>query len=143
MSASFCPITLEPVEGDTLYSSTGLRQVHPQLKTLAALELSLQDQLQEARRRADKMSIQGVQPKLSAVLKVKDGKFEIVDHGGRFILKPNPTPFENVPANEAVTMTMASAVGIEVPVHGLISAIDQSWVYFIKRFDRELSLIHI
>src|SRR5690606_22249590 len=39
-------------------------------------------------------------------------------------------------ANEAVTMSMASVAGIEVPVHGLVPSIDDSWVYFIRRFDR-------
>jgi serine/threonine-protein kinase HipA len=82
------------------------------------------------------MSIQGVQPKLSAVLKLKDSSFALVDRGGRFILKPNPLPYEEVPANEALTMRMAAAVGIEVPAHGLLRAEDASLVYFVKRYDR-------
>ena len=131
-----CPITLEPVEGDGLYSRSGLRAVHPRLENLLPLHLSQEEQLREARLRADKMSIQGVQPKLSAVLKPKDGRFEIVDRGGRFILKPNPPPFEEVPANEALTMTLAEIAGLEVPPHGLVPASDGSWVYFIRRFDR-------
>jgi serine/threonine-protein kinase HipA len=60
-----------------------------------------------------------------------------VDRGGRFILKPNPLAYEEVPANEALTMRMAAEVGIEVPVHGLLRAKDDSWVYFVKRYDRE------
>ncbi|MEK9769800.1 MAG: HipA domain-containing protein [Betaproteobacteria bacterium] len=83
------------------------------------------------------MSIQGVQPKLSAVLKLKDSSFALVDRGGRFILKPNPLPYEEVPANEALTMRMAAAVGIDVPVHGLLRAVDDSLVYFVKRYDRK------
>lgn len=133
---SYCPITLEAVEDGGMFSRKGLRVLHPQLKDLSPLPLSGEEQLREARLRADKMSIQGVQPKLSAVLRPKDGRFEIVDCDGRFILKPNPTPFEEVPANEALTMTLAAAAGIEVPDHGLLPAIDGSWVYFIRRFDR-------
>ena len=34
-------------------------------------------------------------------------------------------------------MRMAVVVGIEVPAHGLLSALDGSWVYFVKRYDRE------
>lgn len=133
---SHCPISLEPlVEGEE-YSKSGLRSLHPQLKGLEPLALTQGEQLREARLRSDKMSIQGVQPKLSAILKPKEGQFEIVDRGGTFILKPNPLPFEEVPANEALTMTLAKAVGIEVPPHGLLRAIDDSWVYVIKRFDR-------
>jgi serine/threonine-protein kinase HipA len=82
------------------------------------------------------MSIQGVQPKLSAVLKLKDSSFALVDRGGRFILKPNPLAYEEVPANEALTMRMAAEAGIEVPAHGLLRAKDASWIYFVKRYDR-------
>lgn len=131
-----CPITLEPVEGGGLYSRSGLRAVHPRLEILLPLHLTQEEQLREARWRADKMSIQGVQPKLSAVLKPKEGRFEIVDRGGQFILKPNPPPFEEVPANEALTMTLAEIAGLEVPPHGLVPASDGSWVYFVRRFDR-------
>jgi serine/threonine-protein kinase HipA len=53
--------------------------------------------------------------KLSAVLSLKKSCFELVDQGGRFILKPNPVPFREVPANEALTMRMAATVGITAP----------------------------
>ncbi|CAN5474887.1 HipA domain-containing protein [soil metagenome] len=132
----YCPITFEPVPDGSVYSRTGLRLIHPKLESLAPLDLSHAEQLRQARLRADKMSVQGVQPKLSAVLRLGEGQFEIVDRGGKFLLKPNPIPFEEVPANEAVTMSMAAAAGIEVPAHGLVPAIDGSWVYFIRRFDR-------
>ena len=133
----FCPITLEPVPAGERFSKAGLRTLHSRLSELAPLDLSHAEQLRQAWLRADKMSVQGVQPKLSAVLRLKEGKFEIVDRGGHFLLKPNPLPFEDVPANEALTMTMASSAGIEVPAHGLIPATDGSWVYVIRRFDRE------
>jgi serine/threonine-protein kinase HipA len=133
----FCPITLRPIAADETFSEAGLRSLHPRLSKLAALELSHDEQLRQARLRADKMSIQGVQPKLSAVLRLKEGKFDIVDTGGRFILKPNPLPFKDVPANEALTMTMALACGIAVPPHGLLPTVDGGWIYVIRRFDRE------
>jgi len=132
-----CPINLEPLPTGRSYSVAGLRSIHPKLKNLEPLEYSYAAQLAEVRRRSDKMSIQGVQPKLSAVLKLKDSSFALVDRGGRFILKPNPLAYEEVPANEALTMRMAAEVGIEVPVHGLLRAKDDSWVYFVKRYDRE------
>jgi serine/threonine-protein kinase HipA len=136
MSMSYCPISLEPIAEGERFSRVGLRALHPGLTDLQSLELSQEDQLREAQRRADKMSVQGVQPKLSAVLSVKHQRFDIVDRGGNWLLKPNPPPFEAVPANEALTMTMAAAAGIEVPMHGLLPAVDGSWVYFIRRFDR-------
>ncbi len=131
-----CPITLAPLADGETYSKAGLRSLHPRLTHLEPLALSQEEQLRQARLRSDKMSIQGVQPKLSAILKLKEGIFEVVDCGGRFILKPNPLPYEEVPANEALTMTLAKHAGIEVPPHGLIRAVDDSWVYVIRRFDR-------
>lgn len=132
-----CPITLEPLAAGETFSPAGLRSLHPRLTALAPLHLSQVEQLRQARLRAGKMSIQGVQPKLSAVLRLKTGRFDIVDAGARYILKPNPLPFEDVPANESLTMTMAAAAGSEVPPHGLLPAVDGSWVYLIRRFDRE------
>ena len=133
---AYCPINLEPLPTGRSYSEPGLKSIHSKLKHLERLEYSYAAQLKEVRRRSDKMSIQGVQPKLSAVLKLKDSCFALVDRGGRFILKPNPLAYEEVPANEALTMRMAAEAGIEVPAHGLLRAKDASWVYFVKRYDR-------
>ena len=133
---AYCPIHLEPLPTGRSYSEAGLKTIHSKLKHLEPLEYSYAAQLKEVRRRSDKMSIQGVQPKLSAVLKLKDSSFALVDRGGRFILKPNPLAYEEVPANEALTMRMAAEAGIEVPAHGLLRAKDASWLYFVKRYDR-------
>jgi serine/threonine-protein kinase HipA len=133
---AYCPIHLEPLPTGRSYSEAGLKTIHSKLKHLEPLEYSYAAQLKEVRRRSDKMSIQGVQPKLSAVLKLKDSSFALVDRGGRFILKPNPLAYEEVPANEALTMRMAAEAGIEVPAHGLLRAKDASWIYFVKRYDR-------
>jgi serine/threonine-protein kinase HipA len=83
------------------------------------------------------MSIQGLQLKLSAVLRITQGRFEIVDRGGQYILKPQSLDFPELPENEDLTMRMAAAVDIEVPVHGLLRSADGSFTYFIKRFDRD------
>ena len=131
-----CPITLQPLDKGDPFSPEGLRRLHPRLRNLQPLDLSHDEQLRQARLRADKMSVQGVQPKLSAVLEVNEGRFKVVDQGGQFLLKPNPPPFEEVPANEALTMTLAAATGIEVPPHGLVPSVDGTWVYLIRRFDR-------
>ena len=136
---SVCPITLNEFEActeDHLYSRDGLRRLHTQLEGLQPLAFSAEDQRREAAARADKMSIQGVQPKLSAVLRVKDGRFEVVDTGGRFILKPCPAGWNEVPENEALTMALADTCGVEVPDHGLVASSDGSWTYWIRRFDR-------
>jgi serine/threonine-protein kinase HipA len=125
------------LEDDADYSAAGLRMLDRNLRALDRLELTATQQRLEAIQRVGKMSVQGLQPKLSAVLRVRKGRFEIVDCGGRFILKPPSLDFAQLPENEDVTMRMARAVGIEVPTHGLLRAIDDSLTYFIRRFDRQ------
>jgi serine/threonine-protein kinase HipA len=107
------------------------------LTSLAPLEFTAEQQRQEAISRAGKMSIQGLQLKLSAVLRITEGRFEIVDRRGQYILKPQSLDFPELPENEDLTMRMAAAVEIEVPVHGLLRSADDSFTYFIKRFDRD------
>jgi serine/threonine-protein kinase HipA len=118
------------------YSKKGLKWLSPQLQKLDVLGLSAEEQRQEAVSRAGKMSIQGVQTKLSAQLKIKEGYFKIVDQQGQYILKTQSAHYPELPENEAITMSLAATIGIEVPVHGLLYAKDNSMTYFIKRFDR-------
>ncbi|MFD2939853.1 HipA domain-containing protein [Flavobacterium notoginsengisoli] len=130
-----CPITYELCR-DGLYSSKGLRMLSPKLNSFHNLPFSASEQRQEAVNRASKLSIQGVQPKLSAVLSIKKEQFEIVDQFGNFIIKPQSDIFPELPENEDLTMRMAKLYGIEVPLHGLVYSKDDSKSYFIKRFDR-------
>jgi serine/threonine-protein kinase HipA len=132
-----CPISYEPLVGEAIYSPKGLRLLHRNLISLAPLEFTAEQQRQEAIRRAGKMSIQGLQLKLSAVLRIRAGRFDIVDRGGKYILKPQSLDFSELPENEDLTMRMAAAVKMEVPLHGLLRSVDGSFTYFIKRFDRK------
>ncbi|GAB1452213.1 HipA domain-containing protein [Draconibacterium sp.] len=123
--------------GDKTYSQRGLKLLSPTLKSLANLDYSSEELRLEAMQRAVRMSIQGVQPKLSAVLNSKEGKFEIVDKNGKYILKPQHQFFQELPENEDLTMQLAATVGINVPLHGLIYSKDGTLTYFIRRFDRK------
>jgi serine/threonine-protein kinase HipA len=130
-----CPISYEPC-GEALYNEKGLKRLSQHLSRLERLSYSAEEQRNEAMMRASKMSVQGVQPKLSAVLNIKNSRFDIVSTGGKFILKPQHQFFPKLPENEDVTMRMAKAAGLNVPLHGLIWSKDKSLSYFIKRFDR-------
>ena len=132
-----CPITYEPLADDAIYSARGLRLLHRNLTSLAPLDFTAEQQRQEAISRVGKMSLQGLQLKLSAVLRITDGRFEIVNRGGQYILKPPSLDFPELPENEDLTMRMAASVAMEVPVHGLLRSVDGSFTYFIKRFDRK------
>ena len=129
-----CPITYESCQDR--YSIPGLAKLSPRLSNLIDLPFTAQEQRREAASRSGKMSIQGVQPKLSAKLSVKNQEFQIVDSHGTFIIKPQSEIFQEVPENEDLTMKMANAFGIEVPLTGLVYSKDGSLSYFIKRFDR-------
>ena len=131
-----CPITYNPC-GVSRYSEAGLKLLSNELTSLKDLEYTAEEQRKEAFYRASKMSIQGIQPKLSAKLNIKKEKFEVVDTGGRYILKPQHQYFPEMPENEDLTMKLANEVGLEIPLHGLIWSKDNTLTYFIKRFDRK------
>ncbi|MEM1119109.1 MAG: HipA domain-containing protein [Bacteroidota bacterium] len=130
-----CPITYEPC-GKEQYTLAGLRLLDKSLKNFHPLPFSAQEQRKEAAIRMKQMSIQGVQPKLSAQLDTRNATFKIVDQKGKYIIKPQSDLFQQVPENEDVSMRMAKVVGIEVPLHGMVYSKDGSLSYFIKRFDR-------
>jgi serine/threonine-protein kinase HipA len=132
---SRCPITYKEIQSGERYSSEGLKKLSRRLRDLRDLPYSAEEQRQEAVARAAKMSIQGIQPKLSARLNIAQQIFEVVDTGGEYILKPQ-IQFPEVPQNEDLTMRLADACGIEVPLHGLLYSKDSSLTYFVKRFDR-------
>ncbi|HMB68058.1 MAG TPA: HipA domain-containing protein, partial [bacterium] len=133
-----CLITYEPLaSGDPHpYSVAGLHRLSPALRSLEPFPYSARDQRREAVARATKMSIQGVQPKLSARLAVKNGAFRVVDRGGQWILKMQTETFADLPENEDLTMRLAETAGIPTPVHGLLRSVDGSLTYFVRRFDR-------
>lgn len=132
-----CPITYEAITDESRYSAQGLRLFAPSLRELKIFAYDKDEQIREAAAQADKMSIQGVQPKISVVLNIKNASFDIVDTGGTFIVKPPHMLYPSLPENEDVTMKMAREVGISVPPHGLIEAKDGTYSYVIKRFDRQ------
>lgn len=137
MDEKRCPLSYERLKpADKRYSRAGLRRLSPRLQHLDPLPFTQEELLQEAAARMDKMSIGGVQPKLSAVLRVGAGRFELTDVGGRYIIKPQNPLFAEIPENEDVTMRMAAAAGVEVPVHGLIWTQENKRCYVIERFDR-------
>lgn len=132
----YCLISLDAIDESETYSLKALKKISPILTTIRPLAYTEKEQQAEAILRVGKMSIQGVQPKLSAVLDIKNKQFTIVNAKGKYILKIQSPLYQELPQNEALTMLLAKSVGIETPLFGLIQAKDQSLLYFIKRFDR-------
>ena len=130
-----CPITYDEC-GVSFYSQRGLHLLNKNLSNLNHFPLTASEQRKEALVRAGKISIQGIQPKLSARLSVKKSVFEIVDKGGHYILKPQHSVYPELPENEGLTMHLADLAGMDVPLNGLMYSRDGSLTYFIRRFDR-------
>ncbi len=132
-----CPLSYDsPAPGEGPYSIAGLKRLHPRLRRLEPLPYTGEELLHEAATRMEKMSIGGVQPKVSAILNVRAGRFRLTDTGGTYILKPNNPLFPEVPQNEDLTMRMAAAAGVNVPAFGLVYTRDDRLCYVIRRFDR-------
>lgn len=86
----------------------------------------------------DRISITGVQPKLSVTLEKRKAntRLTIVGLWGEYILKPQHDRFQMMPETEDLTMHLASIFKIPVCEHTLLRASDGSFVYLAKRFDR-------
>ncbi len=132
---SRCPLTYQVIN-DGLYSKEGIRKLNNRLATLLPLEFTKDELLEEAAARSVKISLEGVQPKLSAILSVSDSSFILCDINGKYIIKPQQYLYSELPENEDLTMRLAGIVGIEVPQHGLVYDKTGILHYFIKRFDR-------
>lgn len=83
-----------------------------------------------------RMSISGVQAKISIRLDKTTGTIEAVVTGATHILKPESDRFPQIPQNENLCMNMAEELGMRVPPHGLFAMSDGKLCYIIKRFDR-------
>ena len=98
------------------------------------IPLSLGEISLQAQRLAGKLSISGVQPKLSVRL---DGdKLVPVECDGRFILKPQTQEFAEMPQNEYLCMQMGKRFGLNTADCLLLELADGSPAYVVKRFDR-------
>ncbi len=91
---------------------------------------------QEAQKLIGKMSISGVQPKLSVAVHKKNRTLEVTPSGGTHILKPSPESFPFLSENENLCMNLARKMAIETPPHGLVKMSDGRLAYVVRRFDR-------
>lgn len=82
-----CPITYKLIK-EGKYSDEGLRLLSKNLHELNDFPYTAQEQIFLAETMGAKLSIQGVQPKLSVNLDCRDNVFKIVESYGRYIVKP-------------------------------------------------------
>ena len=86
-----------------------------------------------------RISVTGVQPKLSVTFKKQKGKnrLTIVGLWGEYILKPQHHQYAMMPETEDLTLHLAALFKMPVCEHTLMQASDGSMVYIAKRFDRK------
>jgi serine/threonine-protein kinase HipA len=136
-----CPGTL--ADGFTTYSPTCLRNLFNNKKVNHVLSYEapskdevVAEQFMENRKR---ISISGVQEKLSMILEKNVLRLTSEGEHGTYILKPIPRDLkkvDQVPANEHLTMQIAKQVyGINTAQNAIIFFKDGSPAYITKRFD--------
>lgn len=98
------------------------------------IPISLEQISTEAQKLAGKLSISGVQPKLS--VRLESDKLIPVATDGQYILKPQTQQFAELPQNEYLCMQMGREFGLNTAESILLELSDGTPVYLVKRFDR-------
>jgi len=134
----FCLYCYAPLEGNGPYHAKCCRKMFGRK---APPELPYRrDQLSELARHIirSRVTVPGVQTKLSLDLNRQDhrNRLTLVGLWGHYILKPPVDEYPELPANEAVTMKMASAAGIPTVPNALIPLASGELAYITRRIDR-------
>ncbi len=98
------------------------------------IPIALPDVSRQAQKMAGKLSLSGVQPKLS--VRLQGEELIVVERDGRFILKPQTQEFPELPQNEYLCMQMGRRFGLNTAGCLLLELADGSPAYLVKRFDR-------
>lgn len=131
-----CPVTYQQI-GEEVYSKTGLHQLNPALEGLKPLPFDRTTLLMMADGMATRIGLKGRRPKLNAILSIKNQEFVVTPRHGSYLFKPEFEPLgEQLTENEDLSMRLASACGIETPLHAQLYAADGSRLYMVRRFDR-------
>lgn len=102
--------------------------------TLPIIPISLEQLSVEARKLAGKLSISGVQPKLS--VRLEGDTLLPVAKDGQYILKPQTQQFAELPQNEYLCMQLGRTFGLNTAESILLELSDGTPAYLVKRFDR-------
>jgi serine/threonine-protein kinase HipA len=140
--ADLCLSTLRPTRGQP-YCAAAIRQLWGGQKVSPILPFQQSTFAEFRREAAPRISISGVQDKIS--LRLEKGVLTPTDRDGDYILKPVPLALTgtldllgDVPANEHVTMQMAAQIyKLRVAACGLVFFPDGEPAYVVRRFDRD------
>lgn len=135
-----CLSTLTDIPNEG-YSPTAIRHLAGGSKKFPyKLSFNRKDVISYRIKTADRMSISGVQDKIS--LKLDRGELLPTEIDGGYILKPVPSAdipafINDIPANEHLTMQLATQVfSINTAINACIYFSDGELAYITRRFDR-------
>ncbi|MCX5781572.1 MAG: HipA domain-containing protein [Elusimicrobia bacterium] len=131
-----CRICGDNIQNNSQYHDYCLKKLFG-VDYVPGFDVSLPEISLKAQESAGKLSISGMQPKLSVKLNTRSRMLEVYPEHGEYILKPQTQSFQHLPENENLCMTIAALMGIEVPPHGLIKLKDNTNAYMVRRYDRE------
>ena len=142
-----CLSLLRPLHGRA-YSMKAVKELWGGEKVSPILPFERDEFVSFRRESAGRISISGVQEKIS--LHLENGRLIPTVRDGRYILKPVPRALaetlelvEDVPANEHVTMQIASQVfGLNVAANGLVFFPGGEPAYIVRRFDHDPATAH-
>ena len=137
-----CLSRLSPTRG-LPYSVKAVKELWGGVKVQPFLPFERAEYVTFRRESAGRISISGVQEKISVHL--ENGVLRPTLRDGRYILKPVPRALaetlelvEDVPANEQVTMQIASQVfGLNTAANGLVFFPSAEPAYIVRRFDHD------
>lgn len=130
-----CLCCQKPLGTGTRYHPKCLKELFGRPRT-PAIPFGLADVSSQVIKTGARMSISGVQMKLSVRLDADRWRLETAAEGGAYILKPEPAQFPELPRNENLCMNIAADLNLNLPPHGLFPMADGTLCYIIKRFDR-------
>ena len=137
----YCPSTL--AEGYSSYSPSALRSLFNGVKVSHVLDFAPASVSEETAAafidNRKRLSVSGVQEKLSMVLDGKQLRLSRAEEQGQYILKPVPRDLKKVdqaPMNEHLTMQLAEQVfGLRTAANALVFFSDGTPAYLTRRFD--------
>ena len=135
-----CLSTLQPIKEGVHFSATAVRELWGGHRVRPVLDFRKEEFLTIQRETARRISISGVQDKIS--LRLDRNKLVPTETRGEYILKPVPLAnfpmfTADIPANEHVSMQLASQVfGIGTAAN-LVYFADGEPAYITRRFDRD------
>jgi len=133
---SACLICLREFEGAGHYHTHCLRSLFGAARVPEPVDIDLARLYTIGLAMVGRVSISGVQRKISVSLSADRRTLHVALGGGLFILKPQASTFPELPENEIVTMRLAQLAEIDIPPCGLLPLEDGTPAYVVKRFDR-------